>query len=125
MPGRAVNMGDGWETRRRRGPGHDWLILRLGTPGDVRKIEIDTNHFKGNYPDRASVEATNLPGATLPELEPATWVQLLPQTKLKPDHRHMFARQLLAVGVVSHLRLNIFPDGGVSRFRAYGTVAAD
>ena len=53
MPGRAKNMGDGWETKRRRGPGHDWLLLRLGTPGHVRKIEIDTNHFKGNYPELA------------------------------------------------------------------------
>jgi len=56
MPGRAKNMGDGWETRRRRGPGHDWLVLRLGGPGTLDRVEIDTNHFKGNYPDSASVE---------------------------------------------------------------------
>src|SRR4051812_43016430 len=56
MPGRATNMGDGWETRRRRGPGHDWAIVRLGAPGLLTRIEIDTNHFKGNYPDSASVE---------------------------------------------------------------------
>jgi allantoicase len=125
MPGRAVNMGDGWETRRRRGPGHDWLILRLGAPAHVRKVEIDTNHFKGNYPDRASVEGTYLPDGNRSGLESATWVQLLPQKKLRAHHRHFFARQLLDIGVVSHLRLNIFPDGGVSRFRAYGTLAED
>jgi len=125
MPGRAVNMGDGWETRRRRGPGHDWLILRLGAPAHVRKVEIDTNHFKGNYPDRASVEGTYLPDGNRSRLESATWVQVLPQKKLRAHHRHFFARQLLDIGVVSHLRLNIFPDGGVSRFRAYGTLAED
>jgi allantoicase len=125
MPGRAADMGDGWETKRRRGPGHDWVILRLGAPGEIRKLEIDTNHFKGNYPDRASVEGTNLPGATLARLESATWVQLLPQKKLQPHRRHFFTRQLLDIGIVSHLRLNIFPDGGVSRFRAHGTLAED
>ena len=65
MPGRATNMGDGWETRRRRGPGHDWAIVRLGAPGRVERVEIDTNHFKGNYPDSASIEACLAPGATL------------------------------------------------------------
>ena len=63
MPGRAKNMGDGWETKRRRGPGHDWAIVRLGAPGIVSKVEIDTNHFKGNYPDRASLEGCLAPGA--------------------------------------------------------------
>ncbi|MBA2258711.1 MAG: allantoicase, partial [Acidobacteria bacterium] len=68
MPGRAANMGDGWETKRRRGPGYDWLILRLGAAGRVRKIEIDTNHFKGNYPDSASVEGCVAPLGSLAEL---------------------------------------------------------
>ena len=70
MPGRAKNMGDGWETRRRRGPGHDWAIVRLGAPGAITRVEIDTNHFKGNYPDSASIEACFAPGATLDELAP-------------------------------------------------------
>ena len=125
MPGRAANMGDGWETKRRRGPGHDWLILRLGAPGRVRKLEIDTNHFKGNYPDSASVDACHAPGSTLSDLTSRKWTELLPQVKLEAHHRHFFARELRDAGVVSHLRLNIFPDGGVSRFRVHGTVAAD
>src|SRR3954462_3244360 len=67
MPGRAHNMSDGWETRRRRGPGHDWVIVQLAAEGAVRRIEIDTNHFKGNYPDTASVEAS-ADGASGPQI---------------------------------------------------------
>jgi allantoicase len=115
MPGRAKHMGDGWETRRRRGPGYDWAIIRLGTPGVIAKIEIDTNHFKGNYPDSASVEG---------RLSDGTWTEVLAQTKLRAHHRHLFARQLRAHAPVSHVRLNIFPDGGISRLRVYGRVAA-
>jgi allantoicase len=125
MPGRAVNMGDGWETKRRRGPGHDWLILRLGAPGTIRKVEIDTNHFKGNYPDTASIEGCLMQNASLDALRSAAWTELLPKTRLRPHHRHFFARELRAAGVVSHLRLNIYPDGGVSRLRVHGTLAAD
>ncbi|HEY0876286.1 MAG TPA: allantoicase [Vicinamibacterales bacterium] len=125
MPGRAANMGDGWETRRRRGPGHDWILLRLGTRGRIAKIEIDTNHFKGNYPDRASVEGCDLPAALAPDLAPAEWRMVLPETKLHAHKRHFFSRQLRDAGVVSHLRLNIFPDGGISRFRVHGTLAQD
>lgn len=125
MPGRAENMGDGWETKRRRGPGHDWLILRLGAPGRVEKIEIDTNHFKGNYPDRASVEGCYLPDAQPADLASATWTLILPQAKLEAHRRHFFTRELLDPGTVSHLRLNIFPDGGISRVRVHGTLAQD
>lgn len=123
MPGRATNMGDGWETKRRRGPGHDWAIVRLGTPGRLSKIEIDTNHFKGNYPDRASVEGCMLPDAPADALARAAWVEVLPETKLRAHHRHFFTKELRHRGPVSHLRLNIFPDGGVSRFRVHGTPA--
>jgi allantoicase len=119
MPGRAKNMGDGWETRRRRGPGYDWAIVRLGAPGVISKIEIDTNHFKGNYPESASVEgATGGPGEH-------QWAEILPRTKLGPHRRHLFAKELRTIGPVSHVRLNIYPDGGVSRFRVHGTLAAD
>jgi allantoicase len=123
MPGRAKNMGDGWETRRRRGPGHDWAIVRLGAPGVIARVEIDTNHFKGNYPDTASIEGCLAPGATLEELSRTPWVELLSRTKLEAHHRHFFARELQRMGPVSHVRLNIFPDGGVSRFRVHGTLA--
>ena len=123
MPGRAKNMGDGWETKRRRGPGHDWSIVRLGTPGMLTKIEIDTNHYKGNYPDSASIEGCLLSGASAETLMSAEWGEVLPQTKLRAHTRHLFSKELRARGPVSHLRLNIFPDGGVSRFRVHGIPA--
>lgn len=123
MPGRAINMGDGWETRRRRGPGHDWAIIRLGRSGFITRLEIDTNHFKGNYPDSASLEGCLAPGASLDALTSAPWVELLPRTPLGPHRRHFFATELRSAGVVSHVRLNIFPDGGISRLRVYGTLA--
>ena len=123
MPGRAKNMGDGWETKRRRGPGYDWAIVRLGTAGLISQIEIDTNHFKGNYPDRASIEACYAPGASLADLASARWSEILPETKLRPHHRHVLKKELRATGAATHVRLNIFPDGGVSRLRVHGTVA--
>lgn len=123
MPGRARNMGDGWETKRRRGPGHDWAIVRLGTPGLLSKIEIDTNHFKGNFPDSASIDGCLQPNASVVELRAAAWTEVLPQTTLRAHHRHFFTTALSHRGPVSHLRLNIFPDGGVSRFRVHGTPA--
>jgi allantoicase len=124
MPDRARNMGDGWETRRRRGPGHDWAIVRLGAPGIVSKVEIDTNHYKGNYPDRASLDGCLAPGATVDQLREAAWSSMLPETKLSANKRHYFSgKQLQSVGPVSHVRLNIFPDGGVSRLRIHGRLA--
>ena len=63
LPGRAENMGGGWETRRKRAPGHDWILIRLGARGTINTIEVDTNHFKGNYPDRCSLEGIDAPGA--------------------------------------------------------------
>jgi allantoicase len=116
MPGRAPNMGDGWETKRRRGPGHDWAIVRLGTRGVIRNVEIDTNHYKGNYPDSASIDALTDAG---------DWAQLLPQTKLRAHYRHHFEKELRRVGPVSQVRLNIYPDGGISRLRVYGLPAVD
>ena len=113
MPGRARNMSDGWETKRRRGPGHDWAIIRLGAPGLITKVEIDTNHYKGNFPESASLEGQDVAGS---------WVTLLPRTKLRAHHRHFFSRELTQADVVSHVRLNIFPDGGISRLRVYGRV---
>jgi allantoicase len=125
MPGRSENMGDGWETKRRRGPGHDWIILKLGLPGSIRKIEIDTNHFKGNYPDACSIEACSAPGAPTEELTGpgARWTEILPMTKLQPHTQHFFERELTATSDCTHLRLNIYPDGGVSRLRVLGTPA--
>jgi len=124
MPGRATNMGDGWETRRRRGPGHDWAIIRLGASGSISKIEIDTNHFKGNYPDRASLEGVLAPNVIPENLAGMNWTTILPETKMSANKRHFFSgKQLHASGPFSHVRLNMFPDGGISRLRVLGTVA--
>lgn len=125
MPGRAANMGDGWETRRRRGPGHDWAILKLGKPGRIEKIEVDTGHFKGNFPDRCSIDALNAPNAVVDSLtwQDFQWTEVLPQTPLQADTQHFFERELRPLPVCTHVRLNIFPDGGVSRLRVLGKVA--
>lgn len=121
MPGRAVNMSDGWETKRRRGPGHDWAIIKLGTTGAIRRVEVDTSHFKGNFPESCSLEATNAIGLNPEALSDrdVTWKGVLARTKLHAHTRHIFADELQDVGAVSHLRFNIFPDGGVSRLRVY------
>jgi len=118
-------MGDGWETKRRRGPGYDWIILKLGRPGRIQKIEVDTNHFKGNYPDTCSIEGCAAPEASIDQLTgSAKWVEILPKTKLQADHRHFFESELKPGNEYSHVRLNIYPDGGVSRLRVWGTVGA-
>jgi allantoicase len=122
MPGRALNMGDGWETKRRRGPGNDWTILKLGAPGIISKIEVDTNHFNGNYPDSCLLEGVHMPTAT-PErfADPnIPWTTLLPQSKLGPSKRHFFGKQIKRHGSMTHVRLSIFPDGGISRLRLWG-----
>jgi allantoicase len=208
MPGDATHMGDGWETRRRRGPGHDWTIVRLGAAGTIRRIEIDTRHFKGNAPGACSLEALRLAGdsalaqggaarlagdaalaqggaarlagdaafaqggaarlagdaalaqggaarlagdaalaqggaarlagdgalaqggaARLAGDAPlaqsgawtgADWRDLLPRTPLQPHARHVFEDEVVAIGPVSYVRFNIYPDGGVGRLRLFG-----
>ena len=121
MPGRSENMGDGWETKRRRGPGYDWLILKLGRAGAIEKIEVDTNHFKGNYPDTCSIEGCNAAtDASIQDLQQVCWLEILPKTKLQAHTRHFFEKELASTGEFTHLRLNIFPDGGVSRLRVWG-----
>jgi allantoicase len=125
LAGRGVNMGDGWETARRRGPGHDWVVVSLGHPGKIERVEIDTAHFKGNYPDRAELRATRIERGTLTGIGTISeaWPVLLPETKLEADRQHFFDKELNEVGIVTHLRLSIFPDGGVSRLRLIGTLA--
>ena len=117
MPGRAVNMGDGWETRRLRGPGHDWAIVRLGRAAPIHRVELDTDHFKGNAPGACSVEACSS-GDRVPG-EDAGWSEILPRTDLQPHTRHAFDA-LADAGEATHLRLHIYPDGGVARLRAFG-----
>ena len=125
MPGRAKNMGDGWETKRRRGPGNDWMILRLGAAGTLRRNEVDTNHFKGKYPDECMIEGVHMPGAAAERLadEFTPWVTVLPARKLSASKRHLFQKEIVPHGPVTHVRLNIYPDGGVSRLRLWGVRA--
>jgi len=122
LPGRAPNMGEGWETRRRRGPGHDWVIVRLGAPGHIERVEIDTNHFKGNYPDSASLEGAFAPGASADDFvnNRVPFLPLLSVQRLRPHRRHLISRGLAKHEAVTHVRLKIFPDGGVSRLRLHG-----
>jgi allantoicase len=118
MPGEARTMGEGWETRRRRDGGHDWTIVRLGTAGTIARAEIDTRHFKGNAPGACSIEACVAP-QEIPDEEHA-WHDLLPRTALQPDARHVFEGELAPSPVATHVRFNIYPDGGVARLRLFG-----
>ncbi len=122
LPGRAPHMGEGWQSRRRRGSGHDWVILKLGAPGRIEKVEIDTNHFKGNYPESASLEGAFAPGASLEDFASnrVAFAPLLPAVKLRPHRRHLIAKGLAKHDALTHVRMKIFPDGGVSRLRLHG-----
>ena len=125
MPGRGVHMGDGWETRRRREPGNDWCIIALGHLGTIKKVEVDTAHFKGNYPDRCSLQAARVIGGTDDSLIPQSmfWPTLLAEQKLEMDRQHFFAGEVEELGPISHLRFNIIPDGGVSRLRLWSELS--
>ncbi len=122
MPGHAANMGDGWETKRRRGPGHDWAIVKLGKAGTIKRIEVDTNHFKGNFPDRCSIDGCDAGARDLDALnwQEFEWREILPQSKLLADTQHIFDKELRAPDPCTHIRLNIYPDGGISRLRVHG-----
>jgi allantoicase len=122
VAGRGVNMGDGWETARRRGPGNDWVIFELGHAGAIDKIEVDTAHFKGNYPDRVSLEAAMFSSAGDATSDSDAWQTLLPESRLEMDKQHYFESELNALGPVSHVRMSIYPDGGVSRVRLFGHI---
>ncbi|HEY5643876.1 MAG TPA: allantoicase [Woeseiaceae bacterium] len=121
-PGRGVNMGDGWETARRRGPGNDWVIIALGQPGVIARAEIDTAHFKGNYPDRVSLEAALFDSDEDASNDSPKWQTLLSESRLKMDQKHFFDDTLNDIGRVSHVRMSIYPDGGISRIRLFGQV---
>lgn len=128
IEGKYTDVGkwmDGWETRRRREPGHDWCIVRLGLPGAIRGVIVDTAHFRGNYPESCSLEACALEGYPTPgELVAAAWTEVLPRSPLEGNSKNCFAIEG-ETGRVTHLRFNIYPDGGVARLRVYGEVAAD
>jgi allantoicase len=122
LPRRATDMGGGWETRRKRAPGHDWIILKLGARGRLTLAAFDTAFFKGNHPDRASIDAIDASTARITDLlaPSAAWKPLVPETKLAADSRALVREGLYDVGPVTHVRVNIYPDGGLSRLRLYG-----
>jgi allantoicase len=124
LPGRARHMGEGWETRRGRPPdhGHDWIVVKLAARGTLSLVEVDTQHYKGNFPERCSLEGIDMPDAQITDLiQAARWTALLPLARIEADSRHFFRREVAPHGPISHVRLNVFPDGGVSRLRLWGT----
>jgi allantoicase len=125
LPGRSTGMHDGWETRRRRGPGHDWCVVRLGEAGTIHRIEVDTSYFKGNFPESGSIEVCTAPrDVTDPSVLGALpWQEILTRTKLKADSVHVYEKEVLDAGAVTHVRFHIYPDGGVARLRLFGSLA--
>lgn len=122
LPGRGADMHNGWETKRRRQGGNDWMVVKLALPGAIHRVEVDTLHFKGNYPDRCSLEACSFSGDN-PEnaVDKVQWHTILPEQKLHAHRNHCFLKELKNTEQqYTHVRLNIFPDGGVSRLRVLG-----
>jgi len=115
---------DGWETRRRRGPGDDHAVVRLGVPGVVEGVVVDTSWFAGNYPPHVSVAATELPGyPSVDEVLGAVWTPLLSRVAVEGDTTNDFRVDLGRR--FTHVRLTLHPDGGVARLRVHGTPAPD
>ena len=114
---------DGWETRRRRTPGHDWCVVQLGLRGMIKQVDIDTNHFLGNHPPFASLDAVCLTNGLPKEIEALPWTAILDKSPLNPGSQNLFA--ITSDETWTHVRLNIFPDGGVARLRVYGIVVPD
>jgi allantoicase len=122
-PGLSRVMGEGWETRRRRRPGYEWLVVRLAGRGVIRLAEIDTSWYRGNQPESASLQVMDAGAAAPSSLASETgWRDLLPRVRLLPDTPHRFR---VDGQPATHVRLNIFPDGGVARLRLYGSLTED
>jgi allantoicase len=120
LPGRSTHMGDGWETKRRRGPGHDWAIVRLARRGVIERVELDTDHFKGNAPGKCMLEYTDASAAF--NARTARWSVLVKESPLEAHQQHRWDK--LSPKAATHVRLNIYPDGGVARLRLFGRVAS-
>jgi allantoicase len=123
MVGDAKDMHDGWETRRRRVEGHDWVVVGLATTGLVDRVEVHTTNFLGNHPKTCAVEVCDAPDIDGMPGDDARWHEIVPQSPLGPHARHVF--DVAEPCQASHLRLRIFPDGGVARLRAYGRVTTE
>lgn len=148
MPGRGRHMGEGWETARQRTrppiyelesngliklPGSDWSVIKLGVPGFINQIDVDTHWFKGNFPESCMIEALFKPDAADSEFADGgrnvRWIVILPRTRLGPDAVHTFhvnKAEIVGpghgtlVGPLTHLKVTMFPDGGIMRLRVYG-----
>ncbi|KAG2354899.1 galactose-binding domain-like protein [Suillus spraguei] len=121
LPGRGKDMGDGWETKRSRQKGHkDWVIIKLGTPGHLRTVEIDTAHFKGNFPETCELHAL-CSEDEVPDSNAIEWAQILSPVKLGPHRRHFFPLEADVSVAYTHVKLTIYPDGGIKRVRVCGT----
>ena len=118
---------DGWETRRRRELGagvHDWCVVRLGVPGRVKGVDVETTHFKGNFPEACGIDLANLPGVTPADaLVRASWLEALAPASLKGDAHNLFQNEHSLAA--THVRLRMYPDGGIARLRVHGDVVAD
>ena len=123
-PGRAPHMGDGWETKRGRRPGPDWVVVRLAAEGQIVRAIIDTQHFKGNAPDACALCVATSRDGDPPGADDSLWTSLLPSTRLLPHTTHLFEDELLAHAPATHVRMRIWPDGGVSRLRLMGLPSA-
>ena len=122
LPGRSTHMGDGWETRRRRGDGNDWTIVKLGAAATLSRIELDTDHYKGNAPGWVMLQHAAIMRPDAEELAThAEWSELVPRVAVQPHARHVWPAP--AGVTATHVRLNIYPDGGVARLRLFGTAA--
>jgi len=126
MAGKYTDRGkwmDGWETRRRRAPGNDWCIVRLGIPGVIRAVTVDTTHFRGNAPEACSLDgaalASTLTAAALKRLE-HSWIELLPRSAVRSDAENLLPVPAGGSPRCTHVRLRIYPDGGVARLRVWG-----
>jgi allantoicase len=128
-PGHYGNRGeivDGWETRRRRETGHDWAIVRLGAPGIITSVDVDTSFFTGNYPEHCAIEACGCEGYPSPaalDRPGVDWVQIVTRSRLRGDAHNIFA--VSDPRRFTHIRLSVFPDGGVARLRVLGQVVPD
>jgi allantoicase len=123
LPGRSTHMGNGWETKRRRAPGNEWTVVRLAARAVIERVEVDTDHYKGNAPDGCSLRTCDLDRATAADLESPSvrWRDLVSRSKLQPHARHGFEATERAPA--THVRLDIYPDGGIARLRLFGRVA--
>ena len=114
---------DGWESRRKRTEGHDWCIIELATSGKIHGVDIDTNHFLGNHPPHASIEAANISATEGINFDTIEWKEILPQSPLEPGSQNFYAIE--DQSIYTHLKLHIYPDGGVARLKVYGEVFKD